>query len=89
MQIILIVLMTSLLNAQWKDLTLEDVFKKSPFEYASIGQWKWLPDTDDYLFFKMDTTIKARSLYQYSLTSGDTSLFLSGDKFAFDGQTLH
>ena len=88
-QIILIVLMTSLLNAQWKDLTLEDVFKKSPFEYASIGQWKWLPDTDDYLFFKMDTTIKARSLYQYSLTSGDTSLFLSGDKFAFDGQTLH
>ena len=81
--------MISFLNAQWKDLTLEDVFKKSPFEYASIGQWKWFPDTDDYLFFKMDTTIHARSLFQYNLTTGDTSLFLSGDKFTFDENILN
>ncbi len=80
--------MISLLNAQWKDLTLEDVFKKSPFKTASIGQWKWLPESDDYLFFKMDTTIETRSLYKYNLATGDTSLYLAGDEFAFNGENL-
>ena len=69
-------------------MTLEDVFKKSPFEFASIGQWKWLPGTDEYLFFKIDMTTKVRSLYNYNLATGDTSLFLAGDKFAYDGENL-
>lgn len=95
--ILLLLVMVSVITAQWKDLTLEDVFKKSPFkiasigqwnEYAYIGQWKWSPDTDDYLFFKMDTTIKARSLYKYNLVTGDTLLFLAGDKFAYEGENL-
>ena len=86
---LLLLFMISLLTAQWKDLTLEDVFKKSPFEFASIGQWKWLPDTDKYLFFKMDTTTKVRSLYNYNLATGDTSLFLTGDKFTYDGENLN
>lgn len=86
--ILLLLAMVSTLSAQWKDLTLEDVFKKSPFEIASIGQWKWLPDTDAYLFFKMDTTTKVRSLYNYNLATGDTSLFLAGDKFAYNGENL-
>ena len=87
-RILILLTMVSIITAQWKDLTLEDVFKKPPFEFASIGQWKWLPEIDDYLFFKMDTTLKARSLYQYNLVTGDTSLFLSGDKFAFEGKNL-
>lgn len=95
--ILLLLVMVSVITAQWKDLTLEDVFKKSPFkiasigqwnEYAYIGQWKWSPDTDDYLFFKMDTTIKARSLYKYNLVTGDILLFLAGDKFAYEGENL-
>ncbi|MCK4904427.1 MAG: hypothetical protein KAS35_07015, partial [Candidatus Marinimicrobia bacterium] len=62
-RILLLLAMVSVITAQWKDLTLEDVFKKSPFEIASIGQWKWSPDTDEYIFFKIDTTTKVRSLY--------------------------
>jgi len=87
--ILLIFIMISLLNAQWKDLTLEDVFKKSPFKTASIGQWKWFPESDDYLFFKMDSTIETRSLYKYDLANGDTSLYLAGDNFAYDGKNLN
>ena len=87
-RILLFLSIISMLSAQWKDLSLEDVFKKSPFKTASIGQWKWLPDTDEYLFFKMDTTIKAKSLYKYDLAVGDTTLFLSGDKFAYDDENL-
>lgn len=95
--ILLLLVMVSVITAQWKDLSLEDVFKNRPFkyafigqwnEYAYIGQWKWSPDTDDYLFFKMDTTIKARSLYKYNLVTGDTLLFLAGDKFAYEGENL-
>lgn len=87
-RILLLLSMISMLTAQWKDLTLEDVFKKSPFEFASIGQWKWVPDSDEYLFFKMDTTTKVRSLYNYNLVTGDTSLFLAGDKFTYDSENL-
>lgn len=87
-RIVLLLSMISMLTAQWKDLTLEDVFKKSPFKTASIGQWKWLPDADEYLFFEMDTTTKVKSLYNYNLASGDTSLFLSGDKFTYNGENL-
>jgi dipeptidyl-peptidase-4 len=88
MRISLMFLMISTLTAQWQDLSLGDVFKKSPFEFASLGQWKWSPDTDEYLFFKMDTTTKVRSLYNYNLVTGDTSLFLIGDKFAYDSENL-
>ena len=83
---LLLLVMVSVITAQWKDLTLEDVFKKSPFETASIGQWKWVPDYDEYLFF-MDTT-KMRSLYNYNLVTGDTSLFLARDKFVYDNKNL-
>ncbi len=81
-------ILVSIITAQWKDLTLEDVFKKPPFKLATIGQWQWMPEADAYLFFKMDTTINARSLYKYDLASGDTSLFIAGDKFAYRGETL-
>lgn len=86
--ILLLFLFISVLTAQWKDLSLEDVFKKSPFKMASIGEWKWLPDTDEYLFFEIDTTTKIMSLYNYNLVTGDTSLFLAGDKFAYNGENL-
>ncbi len=87
-RILLIMLMISLLNAQWKDLTLEDVFKKSPFKIASIGKWKWIPESDEYLFIEMDTTIMNRSLYKYDLATGDTSLYLAGEKFTYSGKNL-
>lgn len=89
-------ILTTITFAQWKDLTLEDVFKRPPFKYASLGQWQWLPDHDAYLFFKVDTTIKTRSIYKYDLVKGDTTLFISGDKFKYndyllsvDGYTIH
>lgn len=75
-RILLLLVMVSVITAQWKDLTLEDVFKKSPFKIASIGQWKWSPDTDEYLFFKMDTTIKALSIYKFHLVTVYTILFI-------------
>ena len=84
----LILVLLSIVFGQYKDLTLEDVFKKSPFKYASLGKWKWLPDQDVYLFFKMDTSIKAKSLYSYDLAKGDTTLFISGDKFKFGDYLL-
>ena len=86
-RILLLLAMVSVITAQWKDLTLEDVFKKSPFETASIGQWKWVIDSDNHLFF-MDTTTNIRSLYNYNLVTGDTLLFVAGDKFAYDSENL-
>ncbi|MEE9574191.1 MAG: DPP IV N-terminal domain-containing protein, partial [Candidatus Neomarinimicrobiota bacterium] len=87
-RISLLFVMVSVITAQWKDLTLADVFKKkSPFEFASISEWHWLPDTDEYISF-MDTTTNIRSLYNYNLVTGDTSLFLAGDKFVYDREYL-
>ena len=87
-QFVFTLLMISLIFGQWKDLTFEDVFSRPPFENATIGQWDWLPGEDSYIFFQMDTVIQARSLYRYDLASGDTSLFISGDKFFYDGNIL-
>ncbi len=82
-------ILVSVITAQWKDLTLEDVFKKPPFKLASIGQWQWVPESDEYLFFNMDTSIIVKSLYKYDLVSGDTTLYIPGDKLAFQGKALH
>ncbi len=99
-RILLLLSMISMLTAQWKDLTLEDVFKKSPFEFASIGQWKWLEDSDEYLFFNLgpysdvnqyfeiESKILQRSLYKYNLTTGDTTEFILGDNFVYNGKIL-
>ncbi len=85
---LLLLVMVSVITAQWKDLTLADVFKKkSLFEFASISEWHWLPDTDEYISF-MDTTTNIRSLYNYNLVTGDTSLFLARDKFVYDNKNL-
>ena len=87
-RILLLLSMISILTAQWKDLTLDDVFKKKPFKYATLGQWKWLSDSDSYLFFELDSTTNIKSLYEYNLAEGDTSQFISGDKFVYDGGIL-
>ena len=46
--IILFGLIILSISAQEKKLTLEEIFKSRPFEYATIGQWQWYPDSDDY-----------------------------------------
>ena len=83
-RILLLLTMVSVITAQWKDLTLKDAVILPPYEVASIGQWKWILESDEYLF--MDTTVVIRSLYKYNLATDDTSLFLSGDKFVYDGK---
>ena len=99
-RILLLLIIVSTTTAQWKDLTLEDVIKETPFKIASLGQWKWLPDSDSFLFFNLDTyrdvnqyfemesNIHPRSLYKYNLITGDTSVFISGDKFIYKGKNL-
>ena len=51
-----IIIMISIASSQWKNLTLQDVFKNPPFEFASLGQWQWLRENDTDVFLKMDTT---------------------------------
>ncbi|MBU0528141.1 DPP IV N-terminal domain-containing protein, partial [bacterium] len=85
-RILLLLMMVSIITAQWKDLTLEDAVIHPPYKVASIGLWKWIPESDEYLF--MDTTMVVKSLYKYNLATGDTSLFLSEDKFEYNGKNL-
>ncbi len=99
-RILLLFSMISALTAQWKDLSLEDVFKNRPFEYATIGQWKWLPDTNGYLFFnlgqhsninqilQMESNIEPLSILKYNLATGETTEFISGDNFVYNGKIL-
>ena len=98
--ILLLLAMVSVITAQWKNLTLEDVFKKSPFKIASIGQWKWVAGSDDYLFFDigsysdaysyfmMNANNKQLSLYNYNLKTGDVAEFVAADKFIYNGKNL-
>ncbi|MFC1785879.1 S9 family peptidase [Candidatus Neomarinimicrobiota bacterium] len=86
MRILVFLMMVSIITAQWKDLTLEDAIKESPFKTASLGQWKWISESDEYLF--MDTTMAVKPLHKYNLATGDTSLFLSEKKLVYDGKNI-
>jgi len=86
MRILVFLIMVSIITAQWKDLTLEDAVIDPPYKVASIGQWKWISESDEYLF--MDTTMAVMPLHKYNLATGDISLFLSEDKFVYDGKNL-
>jgi dipeptidyl-peptidase-4 len=86
MRILVFLIMVSIITAQWKDLTLEDAVIDPPYKVASIGQWKWISESDEYLF--MDTTMAVMPLHKYNLATGDISSFLSEDKFVYDGKNL-
>ncbi|MEE8342016.1 MAG: DPP IV N-terminal domain-containing protein, partial [Candidatus Neomarinimicrobiota bacterium] len=88
MRILLPIIMISMVSAQRKDLTLVDAVISLPFEIATIGQWKWVPGSDEYLFFTLDLSMKPRSLYKYNLTTGDTTLFLARDQLSYKGENL-
>ena len=101
MRILLLLSMISALTAQGKDLTLEDVFQRpSFFKVASLGHWKWLENSDEYLFFnlgrysninqylQMESNIEPLSILKYNLATGDTTEFISGDNFVYNGKFL-
>ncbi len=101
MRILLLLAMISTLTAQWKDLTLEDVFQRpSFFKVASLGHRKWLANSDEYLFFNLgpysninqnlllESNIEPLSILKYNLATGDTTEFVSGDDFNYNGKIL-
>lgn len=52
MWFLLLFAVVSVITAQYNNLTLENVFQKPPFfKMAALGQWEWLEDFDEYLFF--------------------------------------
>jgi len=81
-------ILISVLFAQRKDLSLEDVFKNPPFEFATIGQWNWIPKSDSYAFLMRDTSRNVTSLFKYDLATGDTTLYISGENFKYKGKQL-
>ena len=99
-RILLLLSMVTVITAQWKDLTLREAVIQSPFKTASIGQWEWVSDSDEYLFFNigpypdaysyfmLDSNNKQSSLYKYNLKTGDIAEFIAADKFVYNGKNL-
>lgn len=79
-----ILALSTIMNAQWKNLTVEEAVVKSPFKIASLGEWKWVDNSDEYIFLSKEDG----SLYNYNLVTGDTTLFISIENLVYNGNKL-
>ena len=72
-----------------RELTLDAIFKEEQFKRASLGRFKWVPETDSYAFFSNDSITKGKSLFQVNLLTGDTTGLVSSENFIIQEDTLH
>ena len=72
-----------------RELTLDAIFKEDQFKRASLGSFKWVPETDSYAFFSDDSITGGKSLFQVDLLTGDTTGLVSSENFIIHEDTLH
>ncbi|HIB29787.1 MAG TPA: hypothetical protein EYO24_04660, partial [Candidatus Marinimicrobia bacterium] len=64
-----------------RELTLDAIFKEDQFKRASLGSFKWVPETDSYAFLSDDSITGGKSLFQVDLLTGDTTGLVSSENF--------
>ena len=72
-----------------RELTLDAIFKEDQFKRASLGSFKWVPETDSYAFLSDDSISGGKSLFQVDLVSGDTTRLVSSENFIIHEDTLN
>ena len=71
-----------------RELTLDAIFKEDQFKRASLGHFKWVPDTDSYALFLDDSLTGCKSLFKIDLVTADTTLMVSSENFIINEDTL-
>lgn len=88
-QSLLILLISfTLLGAQEREITPDLIFKGGLVEYASLGNWQWIPKEDAYAFFHYDSVQQGYALYRVDLASWDTTLFLPAEELAIGEEKI-
>ncbi len=80
--IILFIAVVTFTFAENKRLSFEDVQGKSPFKYPSLGIITWFPNENAFL------TKVNNDLFKVSVSSFDTTLFLSESDFKVSSHTI-
>ena len=61
------------------ELTLENIYKNGTFQTKGLGQWKWIPDSNDILIYQKAHGDSVNSFHRVDIGSGDTTIFIPLD----------
>ena len=59
--------------------TIDTIYKNPQFQSKGLGQWQWIPNSDDILIYQKLKEDSIKSFYKVNLEFGDTISFLPFD----------
>ncbi len=81
-----LILSSTLLFSQEKQLLLEDIFKNNEYALRGIPQLKWLDDDISYSVLESNTELNAKDIVKYDVESGERTVLVSAKQLIPQGQ---
>ncbi|SVB39889.1 uncharacterized protein METZ01_LOCUS192743 [marine metagenome] len=71
------------------ELTLENIYKNGTFQTKGLGQWKWIPESNDILIYQKAHGDSVNSFHRVDIGSGDTTIFIPLDKLKYNNESFN
>ena len=65
------------------ELTLENIYKNDIFNTKKMGNWKWIPKSNDILIYYKAHDDSLKSFHRIDIRTRDTTIFISPEKLMY------